>query len=195
MKRHSVEPDKNREPILKVLQGVLPIAATVLEIGSGTGQHAVYFAQKMPSVTWQPSDFDGDAVDSIAAWRREAGLPNLKAPLQIDTTKETWEGEPVSAIVAIDFAHASTWPACVGLLSGATRYLTAGGVLVLYGPFLREERPPGALEALDGELRRKNPSWGVRNLETIVAVAVGRGLMLEQVVEMAGHNLTLVFRH
>ncbi len=194
MKRHSVEPDKNREAILKVLEEVLPIAATVLEIGSGTGQHAVFFARRMPSVTWQPSDCDNAAVDSIAAWRREAALPNLKAPLQIDATKDTWEVEPVPAIVAIDYAHATTWPACVGLLSGAARYLTPGGVLVLYGPFLRDDRPPGGLEALDAELRRKNPAWGVRNLETLVAVAVGRGLILAQVVEMAGHNLVLVFR-
>jgi cyclopropane fatty-acyl-phospholipid synthase-like methyltransferase len=194
VKRHSVEPDKNREPILKVLEEVLPIAATVLEIGSGTGQHAVFFAQRMPSVTWQPSDSDGAAVDSIAAWRREAALPNLKAPVQIDTTKEAWEVSPVPAIVAIDFAQSTTWPACVGLLSGAMRYLVPGGMLVLYGPFLRDDRPPASLETIDAELRRKNPSWGVRNLETVVAVAAGRGLMLEQVVEMASHNLLLVFR-
>lgn len=194
MKRHSVEPDKNREPILKVLETVLPPAAVVLEIGSGTGQHAVFFAQRMPSVTWQPSDVDGSAIDSIAAWRREAGLPNLRAPLQIDTTQETWDVGAVGAIVAIDFTQAASWPATVGLLAGAVRYLPHGGLLVIYGPFLREDRTASTLETVEAELRRKNPAWGVRNLETIAAVAVGRGLLLEQVVDMPGHNLTLVFR-
>lgn len=194
MKRHSVVPDKNREPILKVLMGALPVTGTVLEIGSGTGQHVVFFARKLPSVTWQPSELDGAALDSIAAWRREAALPNLRAPLTIDVTKEVWDTQPVPAIVAIDVVQSSSWPACVGLLGGAARYLTAGGVLILYAPFIQDDRPSPALEALDAELRRKNPSWGVRHLEAVVAVATSRGLVLEQVVEMDGQYLTLILR-
>ena len=194
MKRHSVVPDKNREPILKVLMGALPVTGTVLEIGSGTGQHVVFFARKLPSVTWQPSELDGAALDSIAAWRREAALPNLRAPLTIDVTKEVWDTEPVPAIVAIDVVQSSSWPACVGLLGGAARYLTAGGALILYAPFIQDDRPSPGLEALDAELRRKNPSWGVRHLEAVVAVATSRGLVLEQVVEMDGQYLTLILR-
>src|SRR5262249_52713537 len=118
-KRHAIAPDRNREPILAVLQEVLPPAGTVLEIGSGTGQHAVFYADKFPSIVWQPSDVDADALDSIAAWRGEAALPNLRPPIHLDARAEVWDTEPVSAIVAINVVHISPWATCVGMLTGA----------------------------------------------------------------------------
>jgi len=194
-KRHAIAPDRNREPILAVLQEVLPPAGTVLEIGSGTGQHAVFYADKFPSIVWQPSDVDADALDSIAAWRGEAALPNLRPPIHLDARAEVWDTEPVSAIVAINVVHISPWATCVGMLTGAGRYLLPGGAIIFYGPFLRPDRAtaPSNLE-FDAEMRRQNPAWGLRDIGVVAAVAESRGLTLDRIVDMPSNNIMAVFR-
>jgi hypothetical protein len=194
VKRHAAAPDKNREPILGALRQLLPPAGTVLEIASGTGQHAAYFAKELPSIVWQPSDVDADALDSIQAWRTEAALPNLRAPVQVDVTHEDWEVLPAHAIVCINMVHIAPWAACVGLLNGAPRHLMARGRLILYGPYVipGRETAPSNLE-FDASLRRQNPAWGLRDLGEITRLAEARGMQRTHVLDMPSNNVVVAF--
>lgn len=186
---------RNREPILQVLREVLPPTGTVLEIASGTGEHAVHFAQNLPGIVWQPSDPDAAARGSIAAWAAQAKPGNLRAPLALDAASAGWPGGLVDAVVCINMIHISPWAATQGLMRGAAGVLPAGGVLYLYGPFIR---PGHALEpgnaAFDADLRLRNAAWGLRNLADVEACAAQNGLTLEKVVEMPANNLSVIFR-
>ena len=187
---------RNRDPILAVLQSHLPTRGLVLEIASGTGEHAAYFAAACPSLVWQPTDPDGDALASIAAWRHRAGLANLLAPLRLDAEAPTnWPVEPPDAIVAINMIHISPWSATRGLLAGAEGRLPTGGILFLYGPY-REAgvvTAPGNL-AFDQSLKSRNPAWGLRHLDDVTDLAASHGLDLSARVNMPANNLALVFR-
>ncbi|MET0405870.1 MAG: DUF938 domain-containing protein [Cystobacter sp.] len=195
MKRHAPSADRNREPLLNVLREVLPARGTVLEVASGTGQHAVFFARALPHLTWQPTDREPGALASIEAWRQEEALPNLRAPFALDVQTGPWPTGPVEALVAINLVHISPWEACQGLLEGAGRVLVPGGVLVLYGAYLVEGQPtaPSNL-AFDASLRERDPAWGVRELGAVTAEARRHGLERERVLEMPSHNLTVVLR-
>jgi SAM-dependent methyltransferase len=186
---------RNREPILAVLRRVLPPAGMVLEIASGTGEHAAYFAAALPHLTWQPSDQDEQALGSIAAHRANAALPNLLAPLSLDAAAPAWPVERADAIVAINMVHISPWRATQGLMAGAGRVLPPGGVLYLYGAY-RENGTHTAPsnEAFDADLRRRNPEWGIRDLEAVAELAGGHGLTLVERIPMPANNLSLVFR-
>ncbi|WNG21737.1 DUF938 domain-containing protein [Cystobacter fuscus] len=195
MKRHAPSAERNREPLLPVLREVLPAQGTVLELASGTGQHAVFFARALPGLTWQPTDLDPTALASIEAWRQEEGPPNLRAPLALDVLAEPWPVERADALVAINLVHISPWEACQGLLRGAGRVLAPGGPLVLYGAYFIEGQPPAPSNlAFDASLRERDPSWGVRELGAVTAEARRHGLERERVIEMPSHNLTVVFR-
>jgi SAM-dependent methyltransferase len=185
---------RNRDPILTVLRRVLPPAGTVLEIASGTGEHAVYFAAALPQLTWQPSDQDEQALRSIAAHRAASGLPNLLTPLALDAAAPDWPVEQVDAVVAINMVHISPWRATQGLMAGAGRVLSPGGVLYLYGAY-RENGANTAPsnEAFDADLKRRNPDWGVRDLEEVAELAGGHGLKLSERISMPANNLSLVF--
>jgi SAM-dependent methyltransferase len=186
---------RNREPILGVLRDRLPQPAQVLEIASGTGEHAVWFSTALPATTWQPTDQDPEALQSIAAWRDRAGLPNLLPPLLLDAAAATWPVAQADAIVAINLIHISPWATTQGLLAGAARVLTSGGLLFLYGPFRERGVHTGAGNAaFDADLRARNPSWGVRDLDEITALAVGHGIEAPERIAMPAHNLSLVFR-
>src|SRR5262249_14308623 len=152
---------RNRDPILAVLRRVLPPRGTVLEVASGSGEHAVYFAAALPRLTWQPTDRDADALASIAAHRRFARLPNLLPALALDVTAPSWPVTRANAVVAINMIHIAPWTAAVGLMAGAGRLLAPGGVLYIYGPFKEKgsHTPPGKA-ALDPGLRRGKPAWG-----------------------------------
>jgi SAM-dependent methyltransferase len=190
---HGIE--RHREAITALLDRLLRAPGTVLEIGAGTGQHAVFFAAAMPSIVFVPSEKDPGLVDSIDAWRADAALPNLRAPRLIDVTAEEWDAPPVTAILAIDLCHAAPWPVTVGLLTGAGRVLPPGGDLLLVGPFRRAPASlPRPLEELDAELRQRSPHLGVRDLGEITTVAQSRGLRAASVHELPGHNLCAVFR-
>jgi hypothetical protein len=191
--------ERNREPILAVLERMLaPIDGNgdVLEIASGTGQHVTYFAARLPGLRFQPSDPDPANRASIAAWIAETGLANVRAPLALDVTSESWPvAQPVAAILCINMIHISPWAATLGLMRGAARLLAPGAPLYLYGPFMREGRhtaPSNA--AFDADLRARDPRWGVRELETVSGVAREHGLALDEVVEMPANNLSVVFR-
>ncbi|MDR9439218.1 MAG: DUF938 domain-containing protein [Halomonas sp.] len=186
---------RNRQPILTVLQQVLPEAARVLEVASGSGEHAVHLAGAAPGWTWQPSDPAPRALASIAAWQEAAGLANLRQPRQLDVLADGWPAEPFDAVVAINLLHISPWRVTEALMAGAGASLVPGGVLYLYGPFRREGRhtaPSNA--AFDADLRARDPNWGIRDLEAVTAEAERCGLSLDQVVVMPANNLSVVFR-
>jgi cyclopropane fatty-acyl-phospholipid synthase-like methyltransferase len=185
---------RNREPILVVLRRVLPPTGTVLEIASGTGEHAVHFAASLPGVTWQPTDRDPDALRSISAHRASAELPNLVAPLELDVTAPAWPVDRADAVVSINMIHIAPWAATEGLMAGAARLLAPGGVLFLYGPFRKDGRhtaPSNA--AFDESLRARNPEWGVRDLRDVEALARRHGFELVETVAMPANNLSVVF--
>jgi len=189
--------ERNRGPILAVLRRFLPPQGLVLEIASGTGQHAAAFAAAFPKLSWQPSDPSQAARASIAAWKDETGLANLRPPLDIDVCRLDWDleiTEPVCAVLCINMIHIAPWAACEGLLRGAGRLLAEGGVLYLYGPYRRDNAHTAPSNAeFDRALRAENPAWGVRDLETVVAQAGANGLILTEIVPMPANNFSLIF--
>ena len=193
--RTSPSTARNRQPILEVLAARLPISARVLEVASGAGEHAVFLAEALPAVHWQPSDPDPTARESIAAWRAHAGLRNLAEPLAIDAADSaTWPSEPVDAIVCINMIHISPWASAEGLMAAAGRLLTPGGKLFLYGPYVEAHVPtaPSNL-AFDESLKSRNPAWGLRNLADVAALAADSGLALVERIAMPANNLVVVF--
>ncbi len=186
---------RNRDPILDVLRRVLPPRGLVLEIGSGSGEHAAYFAKVLPALTWQPTDPDADALASIAAHRAKAGCVNLLEPRRLDVTSEIWPVERADAMICCNMIHIAPWPACEGLIAGAARVLSAGGILHLYGPYTiggRHTAPSNA--AFDADLRARNPAWGIRDLDAVTALAEKCGLSRVETVEMPANNLSVIFR-
>jgi hypothetical protein len=194
-KRHAPATLRNREPILAVLARVLPPSGTVLEIASGSGEHAAFFAANLPGLVWQPSDEDEGARASIEAHRAEARLSNLRAPVRVDARDDAWDVARADAIMAINMIHIAPWSACLGLMRGAARVLPAGGVLYLYGPFRRGGAHTAASNAsFDEGLRARDPAWGVRDVDDVTREAGARGLSREELVEMPANNLSVVFR-
>lgn len=192
---------RNHEPIWSAISGFLDgKTGPVLELGSGTGQHAVEFARRSPRLTWWPSDIIASHLNSIAAWQREAALPNLRTPQSIDLMDPawTWYGEAgadrLTAILCINVLHISPWRTAENLMAGARRTLRDGGYLFLYGPYKRggEHTAPSNL-AFDESLRARNPDWGVRDVDDVTALARSNGLTLAKIVPMPANNLVLVF--
>jgi SAM-dependent methyltransferase len=187
-------PERNKAPVLAVLQRVLPPTGTLLEVASGTGQHAVHFAQHLPDWIIQPSDVDGDNLASIQAWAREANLPNLRLPLQLDVCEVEWNVAPLGAIFNANMIHIAPWEVAVGLISGAARHLMPGGLLIMYGPFrIGGQHTAPSNHAFDDNLRQRDVRFGVRDLEAVVALAEPQGLALQERVEMPANNQVLVF--
>lgn len=196
VRRHAPAARRNREPILDVLRPALPAAGLVLEIASGTGEHIVHFARALPRLRWQPSDPSPDARDSIAAWAASERLDNVLPPLDLDAARGDWPVESADAAVCINMIHISPWSATEGLMRGAARVLPAGAPLYLYGPYRRGERPlePGNAD-FDRDLRRRDPGWGLREVEDVAACAAAWGLRHEATIEMPANNLSLIFRN
>ena len=186
---------RNREPILSVLRQILPKHGTVLEIASGTGQHAVHFAAGLPNLTWQPSDVGMHALKSISAHRALAALPNLLAPIELEVEAPSWPVTRADAAVCINMIHIAPWSAAKGLMAGVGRVLPAGGVLYLYGPFQENGQHTAPSNAVfDASLRARNPEWGVREVGEVTDLAVSNGFELIERVAMPANNLSLVFR-
>jgi hypothetical protein len=184
---------RNRAPILEVLSQVLPSDGLVLELASGSGEHAVWFAQHLRPLEWQPSDPDPEMRRSIAAHAQSLGVKTLKAPLDLDVTRHPWPITRADAVVCINLLHIAPWPAAAGLIAGAARLLEPTQVLFLYGPYRRggqHTAPSNA--AFDEDLRSRNPDWGVRDLETVVELGEQQGFALRDVVEMPANNLSVV---
>jgi Protein of unknown function (DUF938) len=188
---------RNRDPILEVLRQVLPPTGTVLEISSGTGEHATYFAPQLKPRSWLPSDPNPIARDSIAAWREAYPSDNLHPPIDIDASDPVWsvKQELIAAIVNINMIHIAPWSACLGLMAGANRILPAGGILYLYGPYQQIGRHTAPSNAqFDESLQRQNPDWGVRHLEDVIAAAAAETLQFVEAIAMPANNLSVIFR-
>jgi len=187
---------RNCDPIAEVLREWLPDAPLVLEVASGTGQHSVYFAEAFPRLEWQPSDMNGDALASIAAWREESELPNVRSPIVIDASKPAeWPVEAADVVLNINMAHISPWAAALGLIAGAARLLPPEGPLILYGPWIKDdiETAPSNL-AFDADLKSRDPDWGLRRVEDFAAAAAARGFELVETRAMPANNLMLLFQ-
>lgn len=185
--------ERNKDAILDVLRRVLPPRGLVLEVGSGTGQHAAHFARALPGLEWQPSDPDPDHLESIRAWIE--GLANAREPLDLDVRRKPWPIERADAVLCANMVHVAPWAAAEALVAGAGEVLGAGGVLFLYGPFRRFGRHTApSNEAFDASLRASDPQWGVRDLEAVTELAGTAGFDVEEVVEMPANNLSVVLR-
>ncbi|MFL6694477.1 MAG: DUF938 domain-containing protein [Ramlibacter sp.] len=194
---HSPAADRNKEPILSVLRGILGEGGKALEIASGTGQHAVWFAAALPGWTWQPTDADIGMLPVIAGRIAQSGLANVRAPLQLDVTAPPWPlaQETFDAIYCANMLHIAPWDACRALMAGAARHLAPGGMLITYGPYFEQGVPPAPGNLVfDDSLRARDPAWGIRTLADVGAEAQRVGLGLAQRHAMPANNLLLVFR-
>lgn len=195
MKRHAPAAARNRQPILDVLRPRLPGQGLVLEIASGTGEHVVHYAAALPGLAFQPSDPDPEARTSIDAWVDALGLGNVAPALALDVTIEQWPVDRADAVLCCNMIHIAPWQAAVGLVAGAARLLTEGGLLFLYGPYRRGGRHTApSNDAFDTDLRRRDPAWGVRDLEAVAGLAAERGFAPPEIVEMPANNLSLLFK-
>ena len=186
---------RNREPIAEVLEQWLPPRGLVLEVASGTGEHAVHFAERFPELDWQPSDIETGALASIDSWRTATELPNLRAPLKLDAASALWPIDHSDAVLSINMVHISPWSSALGLIAGVTRILAADGPLILYGPWIRADAPTAQSNLdFDADLKRRDPRWGLRRVEDFAAAAAEHGLSLAEVRSMPANNLMLVFR-
>ena len=194
-KLESPSAHRNRDVIHDVLRDVLPQQGKVLEIASGSGEHIVHFAARLPTLTWQPSDPSSEARASIATRSGEADAANILSPLDIDASNDDWHIDTADAVIAINMIHISPWAATRGLMRGASRLLPTAGTLVLYGPFRQTGQPLVQSNAdFDASLRSRNPLWGLRLLEDVVEEARRSGLNLVSVVSMPANNLSVVFK-
>lgn len=186
--------EQNKAPILAVLQQVLEQPALVLEVGSGTGQHAVYFAAAMPHLTWQPSDV-ADNLPGVEMWLQEAALPNLRAPLMLDVSRDPWPQEHYDAVFSANTAHIMAWPEVERMFEGVSGVLKPGGRFCLYGPFNYGGRYTApSNERFDAWLRSRTPHMGVRDVDDLKSLADRVGLELERDYDMPADNRTLVWK-
>jgi hypothetical protein len=215
-RRHAPATSRNREPILAILCEELPPSGRVLEIASGTGEHAAAFAAALPQIMWQPTDPDSDALASIAAWRDAEGSPNLLAPFALDAAAPVWPVEQADAVVCINInsnscdqqksaiydacvcinmVHISNWTATVGLFKGCAKVLAPGAPLILYGPYIEDGIDTAASNMeFDRSLKERNPEWGLRNVADMDKVAAEFGFKRTTRVEMPANNLMLIYR-
>ena len=195
MRRHAPAAARNRQPILDVLRRHLPEAGLVLEVASGSGEHVMHFAAALPNLVFQPSDPDSAARASIDDWARTTGLANVRPAVALHAQQAAWPVEHASAVLCSNMIHIAPWQAATGLIAGAGRLLSADGLLYLYGPYRRDGRHTAASnDAFDRDLRRRNPAWGVRDLEDVAACANKNGFGAPEIVEMPANNLSLIFR-
>jgi cyclopropane fatty-acyl-phospholipid synthase-like methyltransferase len=194
-KRVAPAAERNKEAILEVLSEVLAPGGLVLEVASGSGQHAVFFTRALSNVTWQPSDADEGALASIRAYCAEAALSNLRPPIRLDASAPSWPIERADAMVSINMIHIAPWEACLGLFQGGARILQPEAPLVLYGPFAIDGDfiAPSNVE-FDRRLRNENAAWGVRELRDVERAADERGFRLDRVVARPANNQVVVLR-
>ncbi|PSO58018.1 MAG: SAM-dependent methyltransferase [Cyanobacteria bacterium QH_6_48_35] len=212
VRQYASATERNREPILEVLKGVLPAKGTILEVASGTGEHAVFFAPRLRPRYWLPSEANPQLRASITAWQVYFPADNLYPPFNLDVRAPIWFPETgklpeelrksnftpasLTAIVSINLIHIAPWSACLGLMAGAGHLLPPGGILYLYGPFKQGGvHTAQSNAAFDEALRTQNPEWGVRDLDEVTEVASQQNLTLLESIEMPANNLSVVFQH
>lgn len=192
-RRHAPATARNRDALLDVLRRILPAGGMVLEVAAGTGEHAAHLAPHFPALAFQPTDPDAESRASIDVWA--AGQPNIRPALALDAAAEAWPVAAADAVLCVNMIHIAPWAATMGLVQGAARFLPPGGPLILYGPFRRggAHTAPSNAE-FDAALRARDPTWGVRDLEEVAALATVHGFGPPQVVDMPANNLTVVLR-
>lgn len=195
MKQVAPAAGRNKEPIRTVLADHLPPTGLILTIAEGSGEHAVHFARSFPALTWQPTDRDPTALASIAAYRDEESLPNLRAPLALDVTTTPWPIAHADAITCINMIHISPWSATLALFAGASRLLAPNALLYLYGPYkFSGEFTAASNAAFDHSLRSRNPEWGVRDVTDLDTLAHSSGFLRTHTIDMPANNHSLIFR-
>ena len=188
--------DRNKAPILAVLERVLPKTGTVLEIASGTGQHIVHFALGLPALTWQPTDVEPECLSSISGWLAAANLPNVRAPVELDVLRQPWPISRAEALVCLNLLHIAPWTVVPALFAGARAVLGPGGIVFLYGPyFVAGTHTAPSNVAFDRTLRAQNSAWGIRDLADVTRAANAEGFKLTETVQMPANNLSVVFRN
>ena len=193
-RRFAPATERNREPLLQVLKRWLPRRGTILEIASGTGEHAIFFARHLPDLMFQPSDCSAEALESIEAWRQWTSVPNVLPPCPLDVEQTDTRGAAFDGLLCINMLHIAPWSCTAALFQGAARHLKRGGALVTYGPYRQGGQHSAASNAeFDAALQAQSPSWGVRNLEDVHEVAAAAGFVLAEVVRMPANNLALCF--
>jgi hypothetical protein len=194
-RQHAPATLRNRDFILDVLRDVLPPKGVILEIASGSGEHVVHFARNLPALVFQPSDPEPDALLSVAAWVRATCITNVRPPIALDASQSFWPIASADGIICINMVHISPWEATLGLIKGAAAVLPPASPLYLYGPYTREgfATAPSNQE-FDRNLRDRNPTWGLRDLESVAAIAQSVGFSVPIVTEMPANNLSVVFR-
>ena len=186
---------RNRDVILDVLRGVLPSSGLVLEIAGGSGEHVVHFARALPGLTFQPSDPEDAALQSIKAWTQDSALSNVRPPVMLDASSDLWPLAAADAVLCINMIHISPWPATKGLIRGCAKLLRKGAPLYLYGPYRRADVITApSNEAFDASLKSRNPEWGLRDLEAVAELARAEGFSAPEITEMPANNLSVVFR-
>jgi Protein of unknown function (DUF938) len=198
--------ERNREPILAVLQQVLPASGLILEIASGTGEHASFFAPQLAPRYWLPSDANADALASIQAWQQLTPSKYLLSPIVLEVSQSDWPqtvreskaflgiDAPLTAIVNINMIHISPWSATLGLMAGAGALLPVNGILYLYGPYRQKGNTAPSNEAFDEMLKARDPNWGVRHLEDVIAAAANHDLHWQETIAMPANNLSVTFK-
>jgi hypothetical protein len=186
--------ERNRQPILDVLRRVLPPAGLVLEVASGTGQHAIFFSEHLPALQWQPTDASSEALRSIGTWVDETARANLLAPLELDVRSSPWPLTNADALLCINMIHISPWETTEALFHGASKLLTGGCPLITYGPYrFHGEHTAPSNAAFDQSLRSRNASWGVRDIDELLELGGQTGFTLEEQVVMPANNMTLMW--
>ena len=186
--------ERNRQPILDVLRRVLPPAGLVLEVASGTGQHAIFFSERLPALQWQPTDASPEALQSIGARVDDAARDNLLAPLNLDVRSPQWPISQADALLCINMIHISPWEATEALFQGASQLLEVGAPLITYGPYrLHGEHTAPSNAAFDQSLRSRNARWGVRDIDDLRDLGGRTGFVLEERVGMPANNMILVW--
>ncbi len=195
LRRYYPATERNRDSIVSVLRRILPQSGLILEVASGSGEHAAHLATVFQNLVWQPSDRDPELLDSIAAHADASGAANILRPLVLDVAAHPWPVDQAAAILCINMIHISPWSACQMLLKGAGALLAADGVLYLYGPYKRGGRHTAPTNAaFDASLRQQNPAWGLRAVEDVASEARQYGLHLEEIVDMPANNFSLILR-
>ena len=193
IKPYSDACDENRKPILAVISSLFSSLSNVLEIGSGTGQHAIYFAEKMPHLTWYTSDCSAN-LNGINMWLAEAALLNVKPPFELDVSASKWPVMAVDAVFTANSVHIMHQPDVVNLIAGAGRLLPRGGSFVIYGPFNYHGRYTSESNArFDQWLKARDPESGVKNVEEVESLAAENGMKLVRDYEMPANNRILHF--
>jgi len=186
---------RNRDFIVGVLRDVLPTKGVILEIASGSGEHVVHFARNFPSLVFQPSDREPDALQSIAAWVKASRVTNARAPMVLEVSQSPWPIASADGIICINMVHISPWESALGLVRGAAAILPPTAPLYLYGPYKREGfATASSNQAFDRSLRDRDPTWGLRDLEAVAAAAQSVGFSIPTIIEMPANNLSVVFR-